>query len=97
MNPKITPEELRTLARAYPELGDKFRAAADEIENMSRENSSMRHCLNSVSDLIDNSDGVAGLHQNGDIAEWGELREGGRFEEWLIDFDVAIEDISSET
>lgn len=93
----ITPEELRTLSRAYPELGDKFRAAANEIENMSQENESMKQGLYCVADLIDNSNGVAGLHKNGDIAEWGELREGGRFEEWLIDFDVALEDISDET
>lgn len=34
--PKITPEELRALSRAYPELGDKFRAAADEIERLQK-------------------------------------------------------------
>ena len=34
MKPKITPEELRNLSRAYTELGDKFRAAADEIERL---------------------------------------------------------------
>lgn len=31
-SPKITPEELRALSRAYPAFGEKFRAAADEIE-----------------------------------------------------------------
>ena len=34
--------------------------------------------------LIASSDGVAGLHMNGDLAPWGELTEGGRFEEWLL-------------
>jgi hypothetical protein len=37
-----------------------------------------------IEDLISESDGVGGLHLNGDFAPWGELTEGGRFEEWLI-------------
>ena len=44
-----------------------------------------------VSDLIDESCGVEGLHQNGDLARWSTLRTGGRFEEWLKDFDAALE------
>jgi hypothetical protein len=43
-----------------------------------------------VSGLIDESQGVAGLHLNGDVATWEELRQGGRFEEWLSDFDEAL-------
>lgn len=43
-----------------------------------------------VEALIDESEGVAGLHRNGDIAPWDELRSGGRFEGWLFDFDAAI-------
>lgn len=46
----------------------------------------------SVRELIDNSDGVCGLHLNGDIATWEELQEGGQFEAWLLDFNYA-EDI----
>jgi hypothetical protein len=38
----------------------------------------------SINDLIGESDGVAGLHLNGEIATWGELLEGGRFEGWLL-------------
>lgn len=33
--------------------------------------------------LINVSDGVYGLHLNGDPAPWSDLTEGGRFEEWL--------------
>ena len=47
--------------------------------------------INAVADLIDNSTGVDGLHLNGDIAPWNELRSGGRFESWLVDFDEALE------
>lgn len=45
--------------------------------------------LEAVADLINDSDGCAGLHQNGDVAPWMELLTGGRFEEWLIHFDEA--------
>lgn len=47
--------------------------------------------INAVADLIDNSTGVDGLHLNGDIAPWNELRSGGRLESWLVDFDEALE------
>ena len=43
-----------------------------------------------VEALMDNSSGVDGLHLNGDIATWGELRTGGMFESWLVDFDEAL-------
>lgn len=39
--------------------------------------------LHDVDDLMDNSEGVTGLHQNGDVAPWSELAEGGNFEPWL--------------
>ena len=47
--------------------------------------------INAAADLMDNSFGVDVLHLNGDIAPWNELRTGGRFEEWLVDFDEALE------
>lgn len=45
-------------------------------------------------DLIANSEGVAGLHMNGDIADWGSLLPGGAFEAWLRSvepFDAVLE------
>jgi len=46
--------------------------------------------LNAVSNLIADSQGVSGLHMNGDVATWDELRTGGSFEEWLAPFDDAV-------
>jgi len=46
--------------------------------------------LSAVLDLMNESRGVAGLHLNGDEAPWDELRTGGRFESWLLDFDAAL-------
>lgn len=40
--------------------------------------------VSAVDDLISESHGVYGLHQNGDIAPWDTLTEGGQFEDWLL-------------
>jgi len=39
--------------------------------------------LHDVRDLIANSEGVSGLHMNGDVADWESLLAGGAFEAWL--------------
>lgn len=49
--------------------------------------------VNAIAQLIDESAGVAGLHRNGDMATWAELRRGGRFESWLIDVDKAFDEM----
>jgi hypothetical protein len=46
--------------------------------------------LDAVASPINNSEGVTGLHLNGDIAPWCDLQSGGYFEYWLMDFDDAI-------
>lgn len=40
-----------------------------------------------IDELIGNSEGVAGLHMNGDVAPWSSLTEGGEFGSWLGSFD----------
>jgi hypothetical protein len=50
--------------------------------------------LKAVRGLINESQGVYGLHQNGDPASWGELEKGGWMEEWLIDFNEAEAELS---
>lgn len=52
--------------------------------------------IKAVDGLISDSHGVAGLHLNGDIAPWDELRTGGRFEEWLKPFDAALAGVGKE-
>lgn len=42
-----------------------------------------------VCDLVADSDGVAGLHLNGDLAHWHELMPGGMYEEWLLPVEKA--------
>ena len=51
----------------------------------------LRRAVDAVRALIAESQGVAGLHLNGDVATWDELLRGGRFEEWLGPLSDAIE------
>lgn len=40
----------------------------------------LRALVDDITDLIIDSDGVAGLHRNGDLAPWSELTAGGSYE-----------------
>lgn len=51
--------------------------------------------IESVQSLISDSKGVYGLHLNGDPSPWSELRTGGHFESWLVDFDKALESLAA--
>lgn len=41
------------------------------------------HVLRDIDDLVASSEGVAGLHMNGDVADWQSLLDGGSFGSWL--------------
>lgn len=56
-----------------------------------QKNATLQKGLTAVEALIGESAGVSGLHLNGDIAPWQDLRTGGRFDSWLADFDAALE------
>ena len=62
----------------------------DRVEALEEQLSACIEGLQAVGELIAESEGVAGLHMNGDTAPWRELREGGGFEEWLMQFDAAM-------
>tara|TARA_R110000851_G_scaffold88070_1_gene192173 strand:- start:2283 stop:2477 length:195 start_codon:yes stop_codon:yes gene_type:complete len=59
------------------------------MKDLEAENKILKDAINDFLELIDNSDGVAGLHLNGEVAEWSTLLEGGNFEEWLINLSRA--------
>ncbi len=63
-------------------------AAEQERDQLKAQINSMKQAID---DLVRNSEGVAGLHQNGEMAPWDELLTGGRFEEWLAVFDETPE------
>ena len=62
-----------------------------EIAALTKRTATYEAGIRAVVVLIDESHGVDGLHKNGDIATWSELRAGGNFESWLSAFDAAVE------
>ena len=64
------------------------------IETLGGELARLKEAVESVNDLINNSYGIAGLHLNGDVAPWNELLRGGRFESWLLKFDIALDSLN---
>lgn len=55
-----------------------------EVDAKDNEIAALREALanlvQEIDDLVSESDGVAGLHLNGDVAEWGDLLPGGAYE-----------------
>lgn len=49
----------------------------------------LRDGITAVRGLIDSSNGVWGLHLNGDLSTWHELLEYGLYESWLTNFNKA--------
>lgn len=45
----------------------------DKLDAMTKQRDVLREALNDVLDVMNNSQGVAGWHKNGDIATWDEL------------------------
>ena len=64
-----------------------------EVSELKRKIQVLEAGLKAVESLINESHGVDGLHLNGDCAPWEEIRQGGRFESWLVDFDIALAEI----
>lgn len=70
---------------------DQIVRQQEEINALRARVAKLERGLKAVDQLIAESGGVYGLHLNGDMAPWAELRSGGRYEEWLRDFDAAME------
>jgi regulator of replication initiation timing len=62
----------------------------ETLAELTVENYMLRQAVAAVGGLIDESEGVYGLHLNGDEAPWDELLPGGRFEGWLCSFSEAL-------
>lgn len=74
--PENDLQHLINLARGLLDVGAVPTRVAELVK-------AARTAERAVATLIAESGGVYGLHLNGDNAPWGELTEGGRFEEWL--------------
>lgn len=78
---------------------DERRAASNatlEVTTLRADLKQARKGLQSVADLVGSSNYVGGLHLNGDAAPWDDLRSGGKYEEWLCDFDEALHAIPQQ-
>lgn len=91
---KVANEGLRErLAKLREGMLDELTSAArleERIGELRSENATLRKRVEEleafailVSELIDSSDGVYGLHLNGEGAPWSDLLEGGEFGDWL--------------
>ena len=81
-------KELRTCvtdANARAEAAEAELTAARAGEARALE--ALRKIRTEVHALIEQSTGVAGLHLNGDEAEWSSLLAGGEYESWLMSLD----------
>ena len=91
------------IAELEAELEDKkalinpdHQAALAKAEKAEAENTKLQAKNTQVCDLISESQGIAGLHLNGDIATWEELMHSFDFHTWLDtyaeDFPVAAQE-----
>ena len=69
-----------------------YRSACDRADHSQARVQELEEAVDAVRNLISNSEGVAGLHLNGDVAPWDELMEGGEYEAWL----GALDAVSAE-
>jgi uncharacterized protein YlxW (UPF0749 family) len=80
MHPDYMSASCQDVIRAV----DREMALREERDQLKAQVNGMKQAID---DLVRNSEGVAGLHQNGDVAPWDELLTGGRFDEWLCVLD----------
>lgn len=73
------------------DLSEAVRFYSNKVKELEAEVARLRDAHNAMLGLINSSQGVYGLHLNGDGAPWDSLRTGGQFEAWLLDFDIALE------
>lgn len=71
----------------YRHLAQRVTAAIDTATDKLR--GMLLAVVTAFQNLVSESDGVAGLHKNGELASWITLCRGGRFEEWCGVFDDA--------
>lgn len=90
---KLTDEQLLQMESDRKAKGAAEQRARDAAPALLQE---LMGLVEEIAGLIDESDGVYGLHLNGDVSPWGELVQGGRFER-LLHIQSAIELINKVT
>lgn len=80
--------EIRKLARTTADAENKL---ADVLDQRDELLAVLKKLSGDVEELMKESGGVYGLHQNGEPAPWTELVAGGRHETWLLSLNDAAE------
>ena len=88
--------DIEDYERMESDLRRQLAEVTAERELFCKQTAVLWKAVRAMQDLIDQSQGVYGLHLNGDGAPWATLRKGGQFEEWLLDFDDALESADDE-
>lgn len=90
----VCPEciAISPLAKSVNDATEKWNTRANEskIAELTKQRDELKNAVEAVATLIDSSTGVAGLHLNGEVADWDSILEGGNFEGWLIEFSEAL-------
>jgi hypothetical protein len=60
------------------------------IKFLMEENARLKNAIEAINELIDQSEGVSGLHLNGNLAPWDELTDN-----WLNELKIANDWINS--
>ncbi len=60
----------------------RMKVAENEADSL---RGALKFLMKCLDDLVSDSDGVAGLHRNGEIALWSDLLDDGYMSEWLAD------------
>lgn len=81
---EFTESELKNLIDLAIEHGAKQANASQDTQTLVTASTKL---ADDMHELIGNSEGVAGLHQNGDVADWDSLMAGGQHEGWLSSLD----------
>lgn len=68
------------LASEHPEALARIEALEAALDSCS---AALQRLHTDIEALMADSEGVTGLHHNGDVATWEELGEGGRFSDWI--------------
>ena len=91
-------QQAERIAELEAQRDNYFAICVERAQIIQRQTAMIEKCekgLSAVEWLISDSQGVIGLHLNGDSAPWASLRTGGHFETWLIEFDEVLAAITA--
>lgn len=93
----VREHEHKRAEAALAELATLRASEAAAVARVGVVTESAARVLHDIDELAANSEGVAGLHMNGKVAEWSEIMDGGAFGAWLCSAEVLRADLAEGT